>query len=161
MTPFTEIYSLAKVTIIDYKVDELVKVNYDAFLTYFRSLLTVGISEFTGCLNNLDYISQEEEIIDDNGDTQTVTVWYFVNDLTMLEKSILAKTIVLKWWEIQIQDVVAFQPHLAVKDFKQLQESASLKQKSEYQDKLRENLSRAINEYQLENLSSLPFFGGQ
>ena len=44
MTPFTDIYSLAKVTIIDYKIDMLINADYEAFLTYFRSLLTVGIS---------------------------------------------------------------------------------------------------------------------
>ena len=33
MTPFTDIYSLAKVTIIDYKIDSLIKADYKAFLT--------------------------------------------------------------------------------------------------------------------------------
>jgi hypothetical protein len=49
---------------------------------------------------------------------------------------------------------------MSSKNFKQLQESQSLKQKSEYKDKLGEELSRAIVEYQMDNLSSLPFWGG-
>lgn len=164
MTPFTDIYSLAKITIIDYKVDSLIKIDYEAFLTYFRSLLTVGIPEFVGCLKSLDYTTREEveNYIDKDGNMaqRNVVNWYFIEDLDIHEKGILAKIVVLKWWESKIQDVVAFQPHLSVKDFKQLQESQSLKQKSEYQDKLRENLSKAIGDYQLEHLSSLPFFGG-
>ena len=35
-----------------------------------------------------------------------------------------------------------------------------LKQKSEYKDKLTEEIGRYINEYQCDNLSKLPFFGG-
>ena len=151
MTSFEDIYDLAKVTMIDYRLDNLAIRDYDAFLTYFRSLLVTGMAEFTGCLTSLDYTSTVED-----GETK----WYFTADLSMTEKSILAKTIVLKWWEQNIQDVVVYQPHMSSKNFKQLQESQSLKQKSEYKDKLGEELSRAITEYQMENLSSLPFWGG-
>lgn len=151
MTSFEDIYDLAKVTMIDYRLDNLAIRDYDAFLTYFRSLLVTGMAEFTGCLTSLDYKSTVED-----GETK----WYFTADLSMTEKSILAKTIVLKWWEQNIQDVVVCQPHMSSKNFKQLQESQSLKQKSEYKDKLGEELSRAITEYQMENLSSLPFWGG-
>ena len=151
MTDFEEIYDLAKVTMIDYRLDNLAIRDYDAFLTYFRSLLVTGMAEFTGCISSLDYTS---ETIGDE------TKWYFTNDLSMIEKSILAKTVVLKWWEQNIQDIVVYQPHMSSKNFKQLQESQSLKQKSEYKDKLREELSRAITEYQMDNLSSLPFWGG-
>ena len=120
-TDFEEIYDLAKVTMIDYKLDNLAIRNYDAFLTYFRSLLTTGMTEFFGCLSSLEYTKDEDK-------------YYFKEDLSTLEKGILAKTIVLKWWEQHIQDVVVFQPHMSTKNFKQLQESQSLKQKSEYKD---------------------------
>ena len=49
---------------------------------------------------------------------------------------------------------------MSSKNFKQLQESQSLKQKSEYKDKLHEELGRDITNYQLANISKLPFFGG-
>lgn len=146
MTNFEDIYDLAKVTMIDYKLDNLAIKDYDAFLTYFRSLLMTGMVEFTGCLTSLEYKS-----IDD--------AWYFVEDLSLTEKNILAKTVVLKWWEQHIQDVVVFQPHMSTKNFKQLQETTSLKQKSEYKDKLREEISEAITEYQMENLDKLKFWG--
>lgn len=150
MTNFEDIYDLAKVTMIDYKLDNLAIKDYDAFLTYFRSLLMTGMVEFSGCLTSLEYIS----IIEDE-----VTNWYFVEDLSLIEKNILAKTIVLKWWEQHIQDVVVFQPHMSSKNFKQLQETTSLKQKSEYKDKLREEISEAIEEYQIANIDKLPFWG--
>lgn len=147
LTDFEEIYDLAKVTMIDYKLDNLALRDYDAFLTYFRSLLTTGMTEFFGCLSSLDYTKVDDK-------------WYFTSDLSQLEKNILAKTIVLKWWEQHIQDVVVFQPHMSSKNFKQLQESQSLKQKSEYKDKLHEELGRDITNYQLANISKIPFFGG-
>lgn len=156
MTPFTDIYDLAKVTIIDYRIDFLIETNYEAFLTYFRSLLTNGIPEFAGCLDSLDCISKVE--LDENGNE--TTNWYFIRDLDIYEKSILAKTIILKWWDTQIQDVRAFQPHMSTKNFKQLQESQSLKQKGEYKAALEEDLSKSITNYQILNISKLPFFGG-
>lgn len=150
MTNFEDIYDLAKVTMIDYKLDNLAIKDYDAFLTYFRSLLVTGMAEFDGCLTSLEYTSIVES---------GVTNWYFIEDLSLKERDILAKTVVLKWWEQHIQDVVAFQPHVSSKNFKQLQETTSLKQKSEYKDKLREELSEAIEEYQLANMDKLPFWG--
>jgi hypothetical protein len=156
MTPFTDIYDLAKVTIIDYKIDALIQADYNAFLTYFRSLLTIGIPEFTGCLDSLEYTSK----IETNENNEEVVNWYFVRDLDIYEKSILSKTMVLKWWDTQLQDVRAFQPHLSTKNFKQLQESQSLKQKTEYKGALEEDISKAITAYQLNNLNKLPFFGG-
>jgi len=147
MVDFEEIYDLAKVTMIDYKLDNLAIRDYDAFLTYFRSLLTAGMTEFFGCLTSLDY-------------TKVGDKYYFTSDLSQQEKAILAKTIVIKWFEQHIQDVVVFQPHMSSKNFKQLQESQSLKQKSEYKDKLMEELSRDITNYQMANISKLPFFGG-
>lgn len=151
MTSYEKIYDLALVTIRDYKLDNLAIKNYDAFLDYLRGLLEAGSLEFDGCLQSLDSTS----VIEDDKE-----VWYFVEDLDRDEKKILAKTIVLKWWEQHIQDVVVYQPHLSSKNFKQLQESQSLKQKSEYKDKLNEELGRDVTNYQLKHMDKLPFWGG-
>ena len=156
MTPFTDIYEFAKVTIIDYKIDNLAKTDFDAFLIYMRSLLTIGIPEFTGSLKPLDYHYELET----NSQNETVKVYYFDETLTSEEKSILAKIVVNKWWLTKIQDVLAFQPKLGNREFKQVANDQNLKQKSEYNDKLGEDIGRAVVNYQLKNLSSLPFFGG-
>ena len=160
MTNFKEIYSFAKVTIIDYKIDALIKTNYDAFLEYMRSLLTIGIPEFKGCLVDLSYTTETTTINNDDGTTTDVVDYYFINDLTMSEKSVLAKIVVKKWWETKIQETTVFQPKLSFREFKQVGTEQNLKQKSEYKDKLEEDISREITEYQLENLSKLPYFGG-
>lgn len=151
MTSFEDIYDLALTTIRDYKLDNLAIRDYEAFLTYLRSLLNAGSMEFDGCLKSLDSTNVVED-----GENK----WYFIEDLDRDEKKILAKTIVLKWWEQHIQDVVVFQPHLSTKNFKQLQESQSLKQKSEYKDKLNEELGRDITSYQFNHMNILPFWGG-
>ena len=151
MTSYESIYDLALVTIRDYKLDNLAIRNYEAFLDYLRGLLEVGSLEFDGCLQSLDSTS----VVEDGN-----KVWYFVEDLDRDEKKILAKTIVLKWWEQHIQDVVVYQPHLSSKNFKQLQESQSLKQKSEYKDKLNEEIGRDTINYQLKHMDKLPFWGG-
>ena len=160
MTNFEEIYSLAKVTIIDYKMDKLIKVNYSAFLELMRSLLTIGIPDFNGCLTDLSTTTETEEIEHDDGTKTSVITYYFVNDLSIKEKSILAKIVVLNWWRTKIQETTVFQPKLAFKEFKQVGTEQNLKQKSEYADKLEEDISRAITEYQIENFSKLPYFGG-
>ena len=147
LTDFEQVYDLAKITMIDYRLDNLAIRDYDAFLTYFRSLLMRGKAKFTGCLASLKYVKDGDK-------------YYFVEDLDDDVIDILADTVVLAWWEQNIQDVVVFQPHMSSKNFKQLQESTSLKQKSEYKDKLGEELSRKITEYQLKHMSELPFWGG-
>lgn len=154
--PFTNIYNLAQVTINSYKIERLKKASYEAFTEYMRSMLTVGIPEFSGCLQSLDYHSEEVEI-----DDEIKTIWYFDNDLTLTEQSILAKIIVYKWWVSLVQDVVAFSPKLSYREFKQLGTDQNLKQKSEYKDKLREEFNQNITDYQLSNLGSIPFFGGK
>ena len=160
MTNFEEIYSLAKVTIIDYKMDKLIKANYSAFLELMRSLLVVGIPDFNGTLTDLSTTSEVVETENENGTKTVTTQYYFVNDLSPKEKSILAKIVVRDWWRTKIQETTAFQPKLSFREFKQIGTEQNLKQKSEYADKLEEDISRAIIEYQVENLSKLPYFGG-
>lgn len=154
--PFKNIYNLAKVVINSYKIEALKNYDEDAFYEYMRSLLTLGISEFKGSLVSLDYYSNLE--IDSSGNSKTI--YYFTNDLSLDEQNILAKTIVLKWWEGEIQTTTAYQPKLSFREFKQSATEQNLKQKSEYKDKLCEDISRSITEYQLSNIDKLPFFGG-
>jgi hypothetical protein len=153
--PFTNIYNLAQVTIVSYKIEKLKGISYEAFSEYMRAMLTVSIPEFKGCLQSLTYYSEEVEQND-----EIKLEWYFDNDLTLMEQAILAKIVVYKWWTSAVQEVTAFQPKLAYREFKQLGTEQNLKQKSEYKDKLREEFYQDISDYQLANLGSIPFFGG-
>ena len=157
MTPFKNIYNLALVTITDYKIKKLLATDEAIFYEYMRSLLSVGIPEFSGCLQSLDYTSQQE-IQTEDGEIETV--WYFVNDLTSKEQAILARLIIIKWWEQKLQDVVVFQGAIPTRDYTKMEIATGLKQKSEYKDKLYEEVSRLISDYITDNLASLPFFGG-
>lgn len=156
-TPFTDIYDLALIVIEDYRIDNLANADYKSFLTYMRGLLMHGLPDFVGNLQSLDYTSQQET---DTQTGETSIVYYFVNTLTSKEQSILAETIVYTWVQRLINDVRTFQPHLSVKEFKQLEIANGIKQRSEYLDKLFEKLHYDITQYQLSDFSKLPFFGG-
>ena len=156
MTSFEQVYSYAKIIINDYKIDQLASIDYMAFTELMRSFLTLGIPEFDlGCLQSLEWTSQEETV-----ESENVTKYYFVNDLTINEISILSKTIVYVWWQTKVNDVKAFMPKLSTREFKMMAEASGLKARSEHQDKLYENIQYSITQYQLGNLSKLPFFGG-
>ena len=155
MTPFTTIYSKAIRLIGDYKIAELANQDYDSFLEYMRSLLDNSIIEFEGsCLNSLTVVTENET--DKNG--QPITVYYFEKDLSQEEIKILYKTIILQWWEQKLQDVTVFEG-LPTRDFNKIKIDTMFKQKSEYRDKLMEEIDRDTNKYYANNLSALPFFG--
>ena len=155
MTPFTTIYSKAIRLIGDYKIAELANQDYDSFLEYMRSLLDNSIIEFEGsCLNSLTVVTENET--DKNG--QPITVYYFEKDLSKEEIKILYKTIILQWWEQKLQDVTVFEG-LPTRDFNKIKVDTMFKQKSEYRDKLMEEIDRDTNKYYANNLSALPFFG--
>lgn len=154
-TDFEKIYSLAMIDIKDYKLDNLYQLDKDAFLERMRSFLVRSIPRFDGCFKSLSYSSRVENI-----DNKDVEKWYFDEELDYKEISILSDLVVNEWWQGKINDVTAFSPHLANKNFKQYQESQSLKQKSEYYDKIYERVNKEILEYQFKNLSKTKFFGG-
>lgn len=152
MTPWDKIYDQALSVIRDYRIDNLARTDEDAFYLYMESLLKVGLPEFYGCLHSLDY---ELQIDIDNKKK-----WNFKEDLDRFEIGILAKIIVLKWSQSKIQDVVAFEGKIPLRDFKAVETSTMLKQKYEYVDRLQEDIDNDITRYQLEHISELPFFGG-
>lgn len=157
-TRFEEIYDLALVVIQDYKLDNIYKTNPEVFYTFMRGLLTVGIPDFNGCLNDLSYNYEEIETLNE-GQTIKVKRYYFNNELTPKEKTILSKIVVYNWFKGKVQDVRQFELHLSTRDFQIKSEANNLKEKSTYLDKLKEDYLQEINEYQSANLDKLPFFG--
>lgn len=157
MTNVKTVYDMALTTIQDYKLE---RTNQEALLEFLRGKLISGIPEFSGCLDSLEIHKEDVTTVDENGNSNTQEEWLFSRDLSQDEISILAKIIVYKWFLQQHQDVRILMPHLTIKEFKQTDISNGLKQRSEYLDKLKEDINFDITQYQLKNLSKLKFFGG-
>jgi hypothetical protein len=79
----------------------------------------------------------------------------FNNVLSVQEKSILAYTIVLRWYESIQNDVLALRSKLTSRQFKQVDISSSMKQRQENIDKLVEKINDMIVRYQLSNYDKL------
>lgn len=151
MTNFKVIYDRAINRIRDYRLDNLFNRDEEAFYNYMRIKLYDSIDTFNGCLSNLTYTSET---------ISEVTEWYFNDDLSSKEISILAYGLIISWMEQNLLDITQMNLHLSSKDFRSFSEANSIKQKSEVLDKMREDMNREITEYQLKNLTSLSFFGG-
>lgn len=153
MTDFTDIYDNALVVIKDYNLDDLSTRNPEAFMMFMKSLLQTGIPFFNCCLHSLDFEETDEEITED-GVTRWVTHTYFVDTLTMKEKSILAMCIVYQWFKRDVNDASQFRQKLSTRDFKTESSYQSLQKRSEYLDKLREQIQQEILNYQLDNMDN-------
>ena len=156
MTSFETVYEQMLISIDDYQITNAYERNYPAFVEYMVSLIKSGVAEFKGCLQSLTYSSK----IEVNGDGENVTMYYFDQDLDIDEISILAKITLLRWWEKKLQTTVLMQGQVPVKDFKKTEMANMLKEKSMYKDKLKEEISWDVEQYQTKNLSKLPFWGG-
>lgn len=135
----------------DYRMDNLYKVDEDAFYEFLSGFLINGVDIFNGCLTSLDW---HEEII--NGKNMGV----FDNPLSSKEVHILCLGVLAGWWEMNKNDITEFNNHLNTRDFKSYSGTANLKAKSDDLDKIYERIPYEITQYQLSNFSSLPFFGG-
>ena len=154
-TPFSTIYDRFTAMVKDYRLHALYVKDKDSFYEFLKGFLLNSIDMFDGALQDLTYISQTET----NNNVES-TVYYFNNTLTSKEIYILCLGVMIAWYQNDLNDVTQFRLHLNVKDFKTYSEQANLKQRSEVLDKMHEDLSKHIIEYQLKNLTSLPFFDG-
>ena len=157
MISFDKIYDMALIVIQDYRLEKLNERNQEAFVALMNSMLITSIPDFNGCLTNLSYEKKQEQIME-NGEPKMIDKYYFTNDLSPKEISILAKIVVYTWFKRQTQDIRQIELHLSGRAFNVKSEQANLKVKSEYLDKLKEDYIQEINEYQLENLDKLSFF---
>ena len=155
MTAFTDIYDRALVTMQDYTLDKLAEVNYDAFLLFMKSLLKSGIPFFNCCLSSLAYEDIQETEIDSHGNEVEVTNTYFTADLTNKEQSILAMCLVYEWFKRDVNDARQFRQKLNTRDFKTESSYQSLQKRSEYLDKMKEQICQEIQNYQIDNMDSL------
>ena len=155
MVAFTDIYDRALVTMQDYTLDKLAVTNYNAFLLFMKSLLKSGIPFFNCCLNSLEYQDIEETEIDDNGNEVQVINTYFTADLTNKEQSILAMVLIYEWFQRDVNDARQYRQKLSTRDFKTESSYLSLSKRSEYLDKMREQIVQEIQNYQVDNMDTL------
>lgn len=151
MTTFNNVIDRAMFLQQDYRLDKLYVNDNKSFTMFITQFLLNSIDTFDGVLDSLSY---HNEVIDDN------TIYVFDRELTSKEIYILALGISIEWMSNNLLDITQMNLHLSTRDFKAFSEANNLQRKSEVLNTMRENYYKNITEYQLSNISSLPFFGG-
>ena len=141
-TAFDTIEDLALITIRDYRIDALAS-DATVLQTYLDGFLIKAVPNFTECVSDLTY---------------DITARTFTSTFTNLEIEILANLMEIEWFKNDVQDITQVNLHLMNKEYKLNSENENLKQKSEYLGRLREKAHQLANEYQLANISSLPYY---
>lgn len=142
-TSFDNIIDLALTTIRDYRIDKLYQTDIEAFTEYLDGFIVRGVARFTTCLDDLSY---------------DLILREFNNNLSNLIQSIIADYTVIEWMSSCTMDVTQFQLHLSNSEFKHFSEAENLKQKRDTLDGLREKVSQLCTDYQIANLSKIPYF---
>ena len=160
MVTFKNILDRAYTTLFtDYKLDNLVQVDEQAFYNFLGGFLVNSIDMFDGVLNDLSYHA-ESRVIEKDNKFITVTDYVFDNELTSKEVYILSLGVALGWYKKQLDDVTQFKLHLSNKDFKSYSEQQNLQRRLERLGAMEEDFSEEVQKYQLANLNKLPYFGG-
>ena len=160
MVTFKDVLDRVYTTLFtDYKLDNLIQVDEQAFYDFLGGFLINSIDMFDGVLNDLSYHAVEEEIEKD-GVLVTVTNYIFDNELTSKEVYILSLGVALGWYKKQLDDVTQFKLHLSNKDFKSYSEQQNLQRRLERLGAMEEDFSEEVQKYQITNLDKLPYFGG-
>lgn len=139
MTPFKEIYEYAILTIQDYKMDNLYKLNQEAYYAIFEGYLKKAVAEFTKCMVPLE-MDEENKC--------------FVADLPTQVIKILSDYIQIFWMTRETQNVLGFNAKLSNKEFQTYSEAQNLKSKMDYLIFLKESVSQSISEYIIANPKS-------
>ena len=151
MTTFNNVIDRAMFLQQDYRLDKLYVNDNESFTMFITQFLLNSIDTFDGVLDSLSYHS---EVIDDN------TIYVFDRELTSKEIYILALGISIEWMSNNLLDITQMNLHLSTRDFKAFSEANNLQRKSEVLNTMRENYYKNITDYQLSDISKLPFFGG-
>lgn len=155
MTSFEEIYDLFMVTSIsDYRLNNLYVNDKEAFYDFLRGFLTKSAFKYSDeLIHKLDFISQEEPIAE--GSEETVTRYYFTEDLLPLEKTILIDSMVINWYEKNTEDILEMSSRLGTKDAKENNNRSNLKEKNIRIRELYSALYADIRNLQMQNLNAL------
>lgn len=134
-TPFDNIIEKGLITINDYKLNNMAQTNPTAFQMRADSFVIKAIPQFeSGIINkSLAYDLASRTIL---------------ADLTNKEEDILSNYWAEIWFLPQVQDVTAFSNSLQNREFKKFAEYMSLREKSNYLDKIRAKNDWDISQYQ-------------
>ena len=114
-TTFKDILDRVYVTLFkDYKLDNLKKIDEQAFYTFLGGFLVNSIDMFDGCLGNLEYIEKDIEI----GEGVVVKTYEFTRELSSKEQYILSLGVAIGWYKMHLDDVTQYELHLSSKNFK-------------------------------------------
>lgn len=141
-TSFDTIEDLFLISVRDYRIDALAS-NQTVLQQYLDGFLIKAVPNFTACLQDLSYDSVART---------------FASTFTNLENEILASLMEVEWFKSDVNDVTQINLHLMNREFKLNSENENLKQKSEYLDRAREKAHQLATEYQLLNISSIPYY---
>lgn len=158
---FKDVLNRTYTTLItDYKLDNLIKMDEEAFYTFLGNFLVNSVDMFDGVLNDLTYHEEVTEVEQEDGSIKEIIEYVFDSELSSKEIYILCLGVALGWYKKAMDDVTQFNLHLSTKDYKNFSESQNLQRRLERLGAMEEELSENIQAYQLNNIDKLPFFGG-
>ena len=132
-TNFSAIFDLFMIQVKDWRLQKLFEDSVLDFETYLSGFLVLSIPQFElVCNQDLSY----------NEETKQFTVTLLPDN-----QVILAKLMVEKWLEKEVQDVTQMNLHLQDRDFKVYSESQNLMAKSLHLDKVKEYNSQTMTNY--------------
>ena len=132
-TNFSEIFDLFMIQVKDWRLQKLFEDSVLDFENYLSGFLVLSIPQFElVCNQDLSY------------DEETKA---FTETLISDNKVVLAKLMVERWLEKEVQDVTQMNLHLQDRDFKVYSESQNLKEKSFHLDKVKEYNSLYMTNY--------------
>lgn len=136
-TDATEVFDLFMTLVSDYRLDTIYQTSGSPGLnTYLEGWLLQSITEFSICTQSLVY----------DKTTQT-----FSETLTQENINILSQIMVKYWLQKTVQDVLQMNNNINDHDFKQFSQAANLKEKRDYYNMKREEVSQILQDYGYKN----------
>lgn len=143
MTSFDTIEKRALTIVDDYKLSKLLDQDVEGFNARLDSLLIQCLPNFWQCKQSLEYDAEERT---------------FTAELTDTEIYIIGCYWVIAWWQNETNNAAQIALKLGLKNqYSYNSESQNFKEKGNIIDKLREDVSRAITAYLLQDLDSYEY----
>ena len=155
-TPFTDIYGYLLTVVEDYELKDLANIDEEEFYNFLKAFVITGIPDFDS-YTSLAYTSQEEV----QTDGETVTRYYFVENLTPTEVKIIGKISTAQYFKRKVQNVLAYEQFMSQREFKKESASMGFKEKHKWYNDLVSDYMADIRNYRFDDdqIENLPFFG--